>query len=85
MIRLCPVLRRLLPAGDGEVLCACVQGILYKHTIFALLPSVQSLPYLPSDDVGYGDMSGLLQDHILEDDEPLRVPLYVPHPDKLLP
>ena len=71
MIRLCRVLCRLLPAGNGEVLCARAQGVPHEHPIFAVLPSVQLLPYPPLDGVGCGDMLGSLEDHRLEDDEPL--------------
>ena len=85
MVYLCPVICRLLPLGDGEVLCARAQDVLDKHPIFAVLPSVQALHCPPSDSMGYGDMLVSLQYHLLEDDEPLRVPLSVPHPPHLSP
>ena len=56
-----------------------------KHLEAPCTNSVQPLPYPPSDGVGCGDMSGLLQDHRLEDDEPLQVPLSVLHPAQLSP
>ena len=85
MLRLCPVLHRLLPGGNGEVLCARVQVVLHNHLMFAVLPSVQVLLYPPSDGVGCGDMLVSLQYHRLEDDELLQVPRSVPYALKLSP
>ena len=65
VIRLCPVLRGLLPAGYDELLCARAQGVLHDHPMSAVLPIVQPLSYPPSDGVGCSDMSGSLQDHSL--------------------
>ena len=85
VISLCPVLLRLIPAGDGEVLFACAQGFLHKNPMTTVFPSVQPLFYPPSDGVLCGDMLVLLQDYRLEDNEPLRVLLYFPHPPQLSP
>ena len=79
MVFLCPVLRQLLPPGDGEIICARAQGVLDEHPILVILPSVQELLYPPLDGVGCGDMLGSLQYHRLEYEEPLQVPLSVPH------
>ena len=80
-----PVLHGLLPVGDGEVLFACAQGDLHKHPTTAGLPSVQLVPYPPLDGVGCNYMSGLLQNHCMEDDGLLQVPLSVLHPAQLSP
>ena len=66
MVSLCPVLRRLLPLGNIEVLCARVQGVLDEHPMLAVLPSAQALLYPPSDGVGCSDMLGFLHYHHLE-------------------
>ena len=71
MVCLCLVLFRILPLGEVEVLCALVQDILDAYTMFAVLPSFQTLLYLPLDGVGCGDMLGSLQYHRLEDNGPL--------------
>ena len=76
---------RLLPACDGEVLCTHAQGVIHEHPMMAGLPSVQPFFYPPSDAVGCGDVSDSLHDHHLEDNEPLQVPLSVPHPVQLSP
>ena len=34
------LLRRLLSQGDGEVLCARAQSMLYEHPVLAFRPSV---------------------------------------------
>ena len=47
------------------------------------LPSIHPLFYPTSNCLGYDDMSGSLQDHRLEDDEPLRGSLSVPHPSQI--
>ena len=73
-------LHRLFPPGDGELLNARAQGVLDKHPMLAVPPSVQALLYPPSDGVGCGDMLGLFQYHRLKNDEPLKVPLSVLHP-----
>ena len=85
MISLIPVLLRPLPADKGELLCACAQGVLHKHSMTAAPPSVQPQSYPPSDGVRCSDISSLFQDHRLEDNELLRVPLFVPHPAQLSP
>ena len=85
MIRLCPVLLGILPVGDGEVLCTCAQGVLHEHPMSDGLPRVHPISDTPSDGVGCGDMSGLLQNHCMEDDGLLQVPLSVLHPAQLSP
>ena len=59
--------------------------VLHEHPVMAGLTSGQPLSYPPSDGMGCGDMSGSFQDHNLEDDEPLRVPLSVLDPSQLSP
>ena len=74
------VLLELLSVGGGEIFFARVQGLLYQNPVTIFLPVVKPLlNYLP-DCVGCGDMMGLLQDHLVKDDEPLRVIQSVPHP-----
>ena len=75
---------QLLPAGDGEVLRAIAQYLLRKHPTSYGLPGVEPLIDQPPYCVGCGDMSGSLQYHHLEYDEPLRVPPSVPHPTHLV-
>ena len=82
---MCPVLCQFLPPGNGEVLCARAQGVLDKHPMFAVLPSVQALLYPPSYGVVCSDMTVSLQYHCLEDDEPLQNLLYIPHSLQLSP
>ena len=69
MVRLCLVIRRLLPLDDRQVLCVRAQGVLHEHLIFSVIPSVQALLYQSSDSMECGDMSGSLQYQHLEDDE----------------
>ena len=63
---------------------ARAQGILDQRTMTTCLPGVNPLLNPLSDCVGCGDMMGLLQDHRLKENEPLRVPQSVPHPTQLL-
>ena len=74
MVSLYPVLCRLVCLVNGEVLCARAQSVQYQYRVLRLCPGVELLLNYPSDDMGCGDMSGLLQDHFLKDDEPLQVP-----------
>ena len=83
MVDICPVLLVLHSAVIGEGLLTHVQGILYQHSITTCILGVKNLLNTPPDCVGCGDMTGLLQDHRLKDDEPLRVPQSVPHPVQL--
>ena len=83
MVGLCPVILGLISVGGGEVLRASVQGILYQHTVATCLPGGRPLLNLPPDFVGCGDMTGLLLDHFLKDNESLLVPQYIPHPMQL--
>ena len=85
MVSLGPVLLRLLPSGDSKVLLARSQRVLDQHRVFALPPGVQPLFDAPADRLGYGDMTGSLQDHRLNVDEPLQVPPSLPHPLQILP
>ena len=85
MVSLGPVLRRLLPLGNGKVLLAGPHGIFGQHRMLAFPPGIQPFFYSMSDRLGFGNMTGSLQDHCLEDDEPLRVPPSIPHPLHLLP
>ena len=85
MVSLGPVLRRLLPPGDSEVLLAGPHGIFNQHRMLAFPPGVQPFFYATSGCLGCGDMTGSLQDHLLEDDEPIRAPPSVRHPVHLLP
>ena len=64
-------------------MCAHVQGLLYQYPMAPCLPVVQPLLDPLSNLLGCGDLIGLLQDHRLKDDEPLRVPQSVPHPAQL--
>ena len=74
VVLLSPVLWSLLSPGDGEVLCARAQSILYQHGMFAFSPSVLALLGPLSDGMGCGDMLGSFQDHCLEDNETLLFP-----------
>ena len=85
MVSLGPLICRLLPPGNGKVLLARSQRVLNQYLVFALPAGVQPLFGEPADYLGYGDMTGSLQDHLMKDDEPLRVLLSVPHPLQLLP
>ena len=85
MISLSTVLLRLLPVGNGEVLCAHVQDVFHTHPMTAGLPSFQPISCPPSDGVGCGDILVSFQYHFLEDDEPLLGPLSVLHPAQLSP
>ena len=79
MVRLSLVLRRLLLPGKSEILPACPQCVLYHNGMPSLRPGVQTLSNALTDGLGCGDMTGLLQDHRLKEDEPLRVPPSVLH------
>ena len=85
VIGLCPVLRHLLSLGDSEVFRTHLQRVFHQHHVLSLHPGVQSLFYAPTDGLGCGDMSSLLQDHCLTDNVPLQVPQSVPHPIELRP
>ena len=85
MVRLCPVLHRLLPLGNGEILPTRSQRVLYQHDMISLRLGVQPHSDSLTDGLGCGDMTGSLQDYRLEEDEPLRVSPSVPHPLHLLP
>ena len=84
VVCLSPVLLRLLPVFGGELLLTILQRLLHKHTVSPGFPGVNPLLNPPPDRVGCGDMSGSLQYHRLEDDEPLRVSLSVLHPTQLV-
>ena len=79
MIGLRPVLLGLLSVGDVEILRASDKSLLHYNTILAYFPGVEPLLNPPPDCAGCGDMSGYLQDYHLRDNEPLQVPLSVPH------
>ena len=85
MLGMGPVLRRLLPTGGGKVLLARPEGVSDKHCMLALPPVVEPFCDPTSDCMGCGDVAGSLQDHHLEDDEPIWVPPPVPHPLHLHP
>ena len=85
MVSLGLVFRCLLPPGDSKVLLTHSQRFLNQHRIFALPPGVQPLFDAPADRLGYGDMTGSLQDHRLNVDEPLQVPPSLPHPLQIPP
>ena len=76
---LIPVLLGLLSAGGSEVLLVRVQGILHQHPMAPCLPGIQPLLNPPTYCLGYSDVTGLLQDHRLKDDELLQVPLSFLH------
>ena len=71
MLGISYVLLGLLSTSGGEVLRACAQGILYQHPVTPYLLGVKFLLNPPTDFMGCGDMTGLLQDHCLKDDETL--------------
>ena len=85
MVGLGPVLRRLFPTGGGKLLLAQPEGVANKHRTLAFPPDVEPFHDPTSDHMGCGDVAGLLQDHPLEDNEPLRVPPSIPHPLNLQP
>ena len=85
VVRFFPVIRRLLPPGDGEIFPTRSQHVLHYHGMLTLRPGVQPLSNAPTDGLGCSDMSGLLHDHRLKDDKPLRFPQSVPHPLELHP
>ena len=80
MVCLSPVLRRLLPPGGGQVVLARPEGVPDKHHMLAGPPGIYPILNLAPDRMGCGDVAGLLQDHRLECNEPLRVPPLVLHP-----
>ena len=52
--------------------------------MLAILPGVKAFTDLLSDRMGGDNMARKFQDHRLEDNEPLRVPPYRPHPPELV-
>ena len=80
MLGLSLVLLGLVSAGEGEVLRARAQGLLYQNPMAPYLPGVQPLLSPRSYSLGCGAVTSLLQDHCLKDNEPLQVTHYVPHP-----
>ena len=83
VVCLCPVLRRLLSLGGGQIVLARPEGVPDKHCMFAGPPGLQPFLYPASDRMRWRDVAGSLYDHHLEDDEPLRVPPTVSHPLQL--
>ena len=83
MVCLCPVLRRLLSPGGGQIVLSRPEGVPDKHRMLANPPGLQPFLYLAPERMGCGDVASSLQDYRLEDDEPLRVPPTVPHPLQL--
>ena len=79
MVCLRPVLRRLLSPGGSQIFLARPEGVPDKHRMLVTTPSIQHLLDPAPDRMGCRDLSGLFQDHGLEDNEPLRVPPSVPH------
>ena len=80
VVCLCPVLRRILSPGGGQIVIARPEGVPDKHRMLAGLPGLQPFLYPAPDCMGCIDVVGSLHDHRLEDNEPLRVPPTVPHP-----
>ena len=67
MVRLSPVLRRLLPPGNIEIFPLRLQRFLYQHRMLPLRPGVHPLSDVPTDGLGCGGMTGSLQDHRLKE------------------
>ena len=74
MIYLSPVIRGIPPPAGGEILIASARCILHQHCVLPRFPGVYYLADPSSDLTGIGDVSGTLEGHCLEDDEPLRFP-----------
>ena len=65
------------PTGE-EILRTSVCCILHQNFLFPCFPGIQS-PIDPSSDLtGLGDVSGALESHCLENNEPLHVPAALP-------
>ena len=79
MVGLGPVLRNLFPPGVVKVLLARPLGVANKHCMLAFTPGIEPFHDMTSDRMGCGDVAGSLQDHRLEEDEPLLVPPPVLH------
>ena len=60
------------------------RNLLYQHLMLAILPGVKAFTDPLSDRMGGDNMARKFQDHRLEDNEPLRVPPYRPHPPELV-
>ena len=67
MLGLIPILLRILFMGSGEVLRACVKGLLCHHPMAPCIPGVQPLLNHTSDLLVCGDVKGSLQHHCLKD------------------
>ena len=74
VVYLCPVLRGIHFPSGGEILSTSARCIFHHHLVFPCFSGIQS-PINPSPDLtGLSDVSGTLEGHRLEDNEPLRVP-----------
>ena len=68
-----PLLLFVLLTCLRKELLARAHGVFNQQTILSVLPSIQSAEEAPPDFLRVQHVVGMLQDHHLEDDEPLGV------------
>ena len=64
---------QIAPWVRGDILLARVRSLLYKHLMLVSLPRFKACYDPPSYHIGGVNVVHALQDHYLEDNEPIRV------------
>ena len=71
---LCPVLQGVLPPYGREILRASACCILCQYIKTPRFPGIHTAVNYPEDRTGAGHVPGAMEDHRLEDNEPLCIP-----------